>query len=276
MKYRVSDIENFVATVGSRTIMEAARKIGISQPALSESLKRLESDIGAVVFYRSRTGIQLTPSGKLFLSRADRVLDALGSLELSEGEGHIFSGKTITIGCHAAVAQYAIPKTLAYIARAAPDYKVEIRHDLSRNIQLEIQRGNIDVGIIINPVEVPDIVIKKIASDIVRVWSCKNSFDKSTIICNSALLQTQHILRRWKDKPSRIINTDSLELICRLTNEALGFGIIPQRALDLIGFDLKANNSIPSYHDQICLVHRPEFGANKSEALVCEAIKAAL
>jgi len=256
--------------------MEAARKIGISQPALSESLKRLEADIGTVVFYRSRTGIQLTPSGRLFLSRANKVLDALGSLDLSEGEKQIFSGKTITIGCHATVAQYAIPKTLAYIARAAPDYKVEIRHDLSRNIQLEIQRGNIDVGIIINPVEVPDIVIKKIASDTVKIWSGRKSFDRGTVICNSALLQTQHILRKWKDKPSRIINTESLELISRLTNEGLGFGIIPQRAVDLIGFDLKTNDSLPSYNDQICLVHRPEFGTNKSEALVCEAIKAAL
>lgn len=276
MKYRISDIENFVATSGSRTIMDAAAKIGISQPALSESIKRLEVDVGSILFYRSRTGIQLTPSGKLFLSKANKVLDALGSLELSEGGKQVFSGKVITIGCHATVAQYTIPKALSHIADIAPDYKVEIRHDLSRNIQLEIQRGNIDVGVIINPVEVPDIVIKKIASDIVRVWSGRKSFDRSTVICNSALLQTQHILRKWRDKPTRIINTESLELICRLTNENLGFGIIPQRAVDLIGFDLKAYDALPSFNDQICLVHRPEFGANKSEALVCEGIKAAL
>jgi DNA-binding transcriptional LysR family regulator len=276
MKYRMTDIENFVATSSSRTIMEASGKIGISQPALSESIKRLEEDIGSILFYRSRTGIQLTPSGKLFLSKANKVLDAIGFLDLSEDEKQVFSGKVITIGCHATVAQYTIPKALAHIADIAPDYKVEIRHGLSRNIQLEIQRGNIDVGIIINPVEVPDIVIKKVASDIVRVWSGRKSFDRSTVICNSALLQTQYILRKWRDKPTRIIDTESLELICRLTNENLGFGIIPQRAVDLIGFDLKTNDALPSFNDQICIVHRPEFGANKSEVLVCEAIKAAL
>lgn len=276
IKYRMTDIENFVSTCGCRTIIEAARKLGISQPALSESIKRLETDLGFVLFYRSRTGIQLTPSGKSFLGKANRALEALSDFDETESERTVFSGKTVLIGCHSTVAQYVIPKALSYIAEKAPDYKVQLRHDLSRNIQIEVQRGNIDVGVVINPARVPDLVIKKIGMDVVSVWGSRKAFDKNTVICNPALIQTQHILRKWKTKPSRIIETDSLELICRLAQAGLGYGIIPSRAVALSGFSLSENGSLPNYSDEVCLVYRPEFGGNSAEGLVLDAIKASL
>ncbi len=275
-KYRISDIENFVSTCGSRTIIEASRQLGISQPALSESIKRLEQDLGYVLFYRSRTGIQLTPNGKSFLDKATHVIEALADLDESKNQNHFFSRQTITIGCHSTVAQYSMPKTLNFIRKTAPDYKIKLEHQLSRHIQIEVQRGNIDIGVIINPAEVPDLVIKKIGKDVVSVWAGKKNFDKTTIICNPALIQTQHILRQWKNKPFKMIETDSLELIGRLVQADLGYGIIPRRAVELLGLNLTEVDSLPTYQDHISIVHRPEFGLNRSENLVREAIKASL
>lgn len=275
-KYRITDIENFVSTSECRTIVEAAQKLGISQPALSESIKCLESDLGVILFYRSRTGIQMTPSGRDVLKKANRVVNSLAALGGADSEANIFSGKAICIGCHSTVAQYIMPKAIAYILKKAPDYRLNLVHDLSRNIQIEVQRGKIDVAIVINPAEVPDIVIRKMASDVIKVWCAKKNFDKSTVICNPALTQTQHILRNWKSKPPRVIETDSFELIGQLAGAGLGYGIMPERAVGLLGLKLSEATGLPSYIDQICLVHRPEFGANKAEKLVCEGIKASL
>ena len=91
------------------------------------------------------------------------------------------------IGCHATVAQYSVPKALSYLQKVAPDYKIELKHDFSRNIQAEVQRGHIDVGIVINPVEVPDLVIVKLALDRVCVWSAKTKENIDTLICNQNL-----------------------------------------------------------------------------------------
>ena len=273
MKYRINDILNFVETSSCSTIIQSAKKIEISQPALSESLKRLESDLGYVLFYRSRSGIQLTSSGKLFLRKAQHAIQAFHELDISLESDSIFSGRTITIGCHPTVAQYSVPKALSYLKQKAPDYKIELWHDLSRNIQVEIQRGSIDIGIVINPVEVPDLVIQKLAIDNVGIWTTNLRQEFDTVICNPNLFQTQSILKKWKDKPQKIISTDSLELICRLVNEKIGLGILPERAVKLSGFNLKHCTSLPSYKDEICLVYRPEFGKVPAEKITAEALR---
>ena len=276
MNYRINDINNFVQTGSCSTIVEAARKLEISQPALSESIKRLELDFGAVLFYRSRSGIKLTPIGRIFLIKAKKVLQAMNDLDFKEKSTGIFQAETIIIGCHTIVAQYTLPKALSFIQTKAPDYKIELRHDLSRIIQSEVQKGQIDIGIVANPAMVPDLIIKKLSDDLVGIWSHKDAFPTDTVICNLNLFQTQSILKKWKNKPKKIISTESLELIGRLVNEKIGFGIMPAKAVLLSGFDLKHWNKYPSYVDELSLIYRPEFGKSAAEKLVIEALKQSL
>lgn len=276
MKYRVTDLRNFIEASTCTTIVQAARKLEISQPALSESIKKLESDLGSTLFYRSRSGIQLTPSGRIFLSKAQKVIQALHELDFVREDENVFAGRTITIGCHTTVAQYTIPKALSFLKEKAPDYRIELKHDLSRNIQSEIQKGHIDIGIVINATEVPDIVIRKLAIDQVGVWSAKSVNDSDAIICNLNLFQTQSILKKWKNKPEKIISTDSLELICQLVENKIGYGILPERAVRLSGFSFKNHSTLPTYKDDICLLYRPEFGKSLPEQLVIQALSKAL
>ena len=274
MNLRLNDIKNFVATGNCRTIMQAALKLQISQPALSESLKRLETDLNVVLFYRSRTGVQLTPSGLLFLQKAQSLISQYNDLSFMKSSSQIFMGQKIRIGCHSTVAQYSLPKALRFIQKADPDFKVEIKHALSRHIQDEIQKGRIDIGIVINAVEVPDLVIQKLSADTVGVWlNKKNKSNLNTLICHTELFQTQSILKKWKNKPQNIIDSDSLELICRLTSEGLGYGIIPTKAVQLISPELQMVKSLPTYQDEISLIYRPEFGKTAAEKLVITGLK---
>lgn len=273
-KYRLNDVKIFVETSQCATFSQAANKLEISQPAVSESIKRLEEDLGVILFYRSRNGIQLTSSGKTILEKATTALQSLNELYLSKNE--MFSGRSISIGCHSMVAQYFIPEALSHLKKQAPDYKVHMVHDLSRNIQSQIQFGNIDVGIVINPASVPDLVITKLATDDICVWEKKPNQSSDTIICNQSLFQSQSILKKWKDKPVKILNTDNLDLICRLVNEEIGYGIIPERAVKLSGFPLKKISTLPNFKDEICIVYRPEFGKIPAERLVIEALKKAI
>ena len=273
MKYRLNDISNFLATYPCKTINQAANKLEISQPALSESLKRLEHDLGLVLFYRSRSGIELTPSGKMFLTKAQTLMEAYNGLDINNEAVNNFGSRVITIGCHTTVAQYSIPKTLSYLQAKAPDHKIKLINDVSRKIQEGVQKGLIDVAMVANPVEVPDIVIIKVDQDIVKVWSADKTKTHDTVICDLELFQTHSILKHWEDKPGKIFTVENFELACKIVNEGVGYGIIPERAVRMSGMNLHHHDKLPIHNDTICIIHRPEFGKNTPEKLVIDALK---
>jgi LysR family transcriptional regulator of abg operon len=67
---RLSQIRDFVTVVESGGIRAAARKLGVSQPAITRSVRRLEAELHARLLQRTPTGVVLTEPGRAFLSRA--------------------------------------------------------------------------------------------------------------------------------------------------------------------------------------------------------------
>lgn len=272
----MNDLKNFMEVTQARTMSEAAKKLGITQPALSESVKRLESDLAQILLYRSRSGITLTPSGQAVLTSAKNALSYLAEIESVRLLGTRFGSRVITIGCHVTVASYGLPATLKILERKAPDYKINLRHGLSRTIQSEIQQGKIDVGVVVNANPSPDLVIRKLAGDEVAVWAGKHG-TSDKVFCNLDLVQTQAILRKWRNQPPVVVHTESLELILQLAETGLGFGILPERAVRLHesrhgSFDLRRVENTPVFQDTISLLYRPEFGKSSLEREVVQAL----
>ncbi len=233
----------------------------ITQPALSESIARLEKDLKAKLFYRTKNGISLTPQGRKTLEGAKQALGLIQDLGAAQSEVQT----TIILGCHSAVGSYFLPHFFSHIEKLEPNYRVQLKHDLSRNIQMEIQAGRIDIGVVVNPIPSPDLVIKKIAEDKVCVWKSKKITPQNQIIADLNLFQAQSIIKKWTHAPKNVLGTDSLDLIARMTNEGCGYGIIPKRAVDILGLDLVQVPNTPAFNDQFYIVHRPEFGKTKYE-----------
>jgi len=68
-------IQHFVHVAELGSLSKAAHRLNIVQPALSQSIKRLEEDIGAIMFVRSRKGMELTEHGRVFLKYAYGILN---------------------------------------------------------------------------------------------------------------------------------------------------------------------------------------------------------
>lgn len=269
MNLRLNDLRNFVEVANCRTMREGAEKLQITQPALSESIKRLEKDLGEMLFYRSRAGTTLTPSGREIFRKSQLAINSLDDL----ATGKKRSGRLITIGCHAMVGSYFLPELFRCVLDKST-VRLKLRHDLSRNIQLEIQQGKIDVGVVVNPVPSPDLVIRTIATDEVLVWHRTGALRQDIVFCNLSLNQTHLMLKKWKDHPTEIVDIDGLDLIARITNSGLGLGIIPRRTVDVLNFtQLKPVTGSPTFKDTFSLVYRPEFGKNDEERYLLEKLK---
>jgi DNA-binding transcriptional LysR family regulator len=277
MDYRISDLKNFERAAHFNTISEGAKSLGMTQPSLSQSIKRLEKDLGAILFYRTKKGVALTPDGKFVFIEAKKVLTSLEMIKSSSSEGDSFLGRSITIGCHSTVGAYTLPFALSELKLKCENFKFDIIHGSSRYIQEQVQNGKVDLGLVINPNKVPDIIIKEVASDAIYIWSkTADTIDLDKVICNFDIYQTQSILKKWKKSSFDLINSESFDLVIRLTEKNIGYGIIPERAVNLTGIKLYKHTDLPSFKDSICLVYRPEFGKRPYEKQLIDSITKAL
>lgn len=273
MNFRIRDLRNFYETSTCRTMYEAAKKLGISQPSLSESIKRLETDLKMIVFYRSRSGIQLTPSGRTLYEKTQSVFSSLDDIESNLVSVNEFQQNTIVVGCHPMVSAYILPKVLAEFDKNATGFRLEILHEASHKIQFNTQSGLVDIAFIVNPFPSPDLIMKRCLVDEMGIWKSKTKEVSDRVICDPGAFHTQAILKKWKKRPKNILASDNFDLNIRLTNEGIGLGIIPKKGIEMLGFDLKQVPYTPTSRIEVYLVHKPVFGRNPAERLFINTTK---
>ena len=138
----------FAALWLDRNVTKAAKRLGLSQPALSHALSRLRVEMHDEVFVRSGRGITPTPRAVVW---APKVLDALAHLEIALSEADAFSphkaeGRVTIVGTD--LIEYMLfPKLLAVLAREAPEVVVISRPSDGSFPKGDMERGSIDFAI---------------------------------------------------------------------------------------------------------------------------------
>lgn len=250
MNYRIRDYENFLAACSSRTLTEAAARQSMSQPAMSESISRLEEQLSGKLFYRTRAGLRLTAKGRIYRHKIEEITHLLR--DLNESQKMRIS---LTIGCHRSIGIYALPLFLRSLAQQI-DFTCSLVHDRSRSIQHQVQNGLIDIGLVMNPTPTPDLIITGIGVDIMRVYGDPSS---GNLICDPELVQTSKILRRLSPKASKIIHSDSFEVMASLVRAGIGWAILPERIARVFMPEVVALPGTPHHRDRLAVLYRPEL-----------------
>ncbi len=262
-----AELQYFLEIANTLNVSRAAERLGISQPALSLAIKRLEDNVGAALLIRERTGVQLSRAGRKLATQARELLadwDRVRASALAEESG--VAGR-YTIGCHVSVGLYSLPGFLPGLLSENPRLEVRLVHDLSRRITEQVISFQVDFGIVVNPASHPDLVIKKLCTDEVKLWHAEgDSYGKSVLICDPDLAQAQSLIKQMGRKGlefERTLTSPSLEVVRSLTAAGCGVGIIPTRVAKLDP-TIRALRDSPTFQDEICLVYRRD--AHKSEA----------
>lgn len=141
---------------------KAAQRMGISQPALSYHISKLEEQLAAKLFERSATGVILTPEGRTALALAREVLDALASLESLSTRKETGMLDEIRLGASPTLGPYILPNVLQKLHELFPALRVNLQ-DAAPSVLLEgLLSGRHDIVFAQLPLRSDKIVVERL------------------------------------------------------------------------------------------------------------------
>ena len=261
------ELAYFVEAASSLNFSRAAERLGITQPSLSLAIQRLEQCLGEPVFIRNKRGVTLTKAGRQLSAHVRELIQTWEEVRTKAIASVDEIGGRYTIGCHASVALYSLPGCLAEALALNPKLEVQFVHDLSRKITEGIIGSSIDLGIVVNPVKHPDLIISNVARDKVTCWRSSAMMQHSkwknddVLIYNPEMAQSHAIIKKLSRSGihfNRTIETSNLEVIAELTATQCGIGLMPTRVAMRAHQKLVAIQKAPVFQDDICVVIRNE------------------
>lgn len=142
----VSQLRTFIAVVDHGSFSEAARTLGISQPAATMQIQSLESDIAATLFDRGYRKVELTEAGRVLLPYARRVLAEIEQARASiDAMSDMVSGR-LTVAASTTPGQYLLPRILGGFRQRFPEVGVSLRVYDSADVVARVESGDADLG----------------------------------------------------------------------------------------------------------------------------------
>jgi len=158
----LTELKYIVAVAAERHFGKAAASCHVSQPTLSMGVKRLEEELGVILFERSKQDISLTPVGEYIISQAQRVLDASETLKnTARLHSDPLSGP-LKLGAIYTIAPYLIPHLIPALVKQAPHMPLLIEEDFTANLRKKLRQGELDVILIALPFDEPGVETKPV------------------------------------------------------------------------------------------------------------------
>lgn len=153
MENKIDSYKIFESVARNESISKASEELFITQPAVSQSIKKLEDSIGGELFNRTKFGMRLTSEGKIFyehikkgldyIENGERVFTSLKNLEVG----------TIRIGASATLTKHILMPYLRQFHKKFPDITIEIVNHLSSTLVSMLKNGLLDLLILNLPMQ---------------------------------------------------------------------------------------------------------------------------
>ncbi|UVS81326.1 LysR family transcriptional regulator [Actinokineospora sp. UTMC 2448] len=131
MELELRHLTSLCAIADAGSVSRAAALLGVSQPALTAQLQRVERELGAQVFVRDRKGVTPTPLGQSLLTRARGVLLAMDELRRDSDRRGLAAGPVVRLGGIAGAVSVGLADRLS---DQLPDAEVHLRTEYSPRV----------------------------------------------------------------------------------------------------------------------------------------------
>lgn len=295
--FSLTQIEYVLAVAKFGHFAKAAEACHVTQPTLSMQLQKLEQDLGAVIFDRSKKPILLTEVGKKLVAQFQSIL-----FEAKKIDGIVHANSTsgisgeLTFGIIPTIAPYLLPKLLPVVERMFPKLELKILELQTSRIIETLSNDELDVGLLATPLKIPKIyefplyyepfsVLARKGHELSQLKKVKYSSLKQEDIW---LLEEGHCLRHQvldvcalkKNKNTHRqfrFESGNLETLKSLVDTYGGYTLLPALAAENLGSNtalVQFERPIPAR--EIGLVYRREHYKNELIEAMGEAILEAI
>lgn len=261
-------MRNFSEVARCGSISQAAEQVGLTQPALSSSIKKLEHQLKTELFHRSKKGVLLTRSGQIFLQRSSGILRDWQKLTDDIAEDNNQLSGLYSLGIHSTLASVTLDKFLPGIMHENSELTFSLLHSSSKDIMHKVLNLQLDFGIVCNQSAHPQIISIPLFSDQVMFYQPKRKGQSTArpgghniLLYNEQMFQCEVLVQQASAQQllphCRELHLEELSVIASLVAAGMGYGILPKLLVD--GYYSQSIEEVPNtpvYTDNFCLIMR--------------------
>jgi DNA-binding transcriptional LysR family regulator len=234
----------FLSVAEERSFSRAAAKVHRTQPAVSQAVKRLEGELGELLFDRSSKTGTLTDAGRVLQNYGQRLVRLAEEAESAMKELRDLRRGRVLIGANEAAIHTLLP-LMARFRQKVPDIAVDVRRVPARQIAVEVQQGSLDFGALtFRPAEEGLLEVVVGSDELVLLMSPSHPLAKrrqvsmddvageAVVAHNDPSPARERVLRLFEERHialNMVISLPSLDGIKRAVELKLGVALLPRR-----------------------------------------------
>lgn len=146
-------LEYFLSAVEHGSFSAAAEHEHVAQPSLSEQIRRLEHELGAILFIRTNRALRLTDIGRLLVPLARNTLRSADLISATAREATTLTGGTVSFGTFSSAHRYLLTPLVAEFHARYPQVRIKIVGLNSSEVATAVRTGELEAGLVQLPVE---------------------------------------------------------------------------------------------------------------------------
>jgi len=248
----LTELKYIVTLAQEKHFGHAAERCFVSQPTLSVAVKKLEDELGVALFERSKSAVQLTPTGEKIVHQARKVLEQASAIKEMAQLGKDQLTSPLRVGAIYTIGPYLFPHLVPALHDQAPDMSLYIEENFTAVLRRKLRSGELDAIIIALPFTETDVVTRTLYNEPFEVllakhhpWAEKAAIPIADLTKEKLLMLGEgHCFRDQVIEACPALETNlknpeqtlvaeggSLETIRHMVASGLGITVLPQSAI---------------------------------------------
>ncbi|MGE4338359.1 MAG: LysR substrate-binding domain-containing protein [Pigmentiphaga sp.] len=294
----LTELKYIVAVARERHFGRAAESCFVSQPTLSVAIRKLEEELGVVLFERGGNEISITPIGERIIVQAQKILEESANLKEIARQGHDPLSGPLRLGVIYTVGPYLLPRLMPLLIERVPQMPLLLQENFTHRLLELLRQGELDCAIMALPLADSGLAVEPLYDEpfVVAVprqhpWAARESvtadeLKEQTMLLLGAghcfrdqVLEVSPELARFSptsDGMQRTFEGSSLETIRHMVAAGIGITVLPAASVpeerkpgDLLQY-LSLGPPVPTR--RVVLVWRKSFPRLQAIQALLEAI----